>query len=243
MTSIENLQKTFEHFAHGQHSHTAFTELLDWTLLPFKQFSTAEEQQHAFEAFREHKKVDQLIPLIIQIGDLSEDFCDPLGEIYMRAISNGHNGQYFTPEPLCDLLSIVTTNEALADSEKVIDCACGSGRMLLSAAKGNRYARFYGADLDNTCCKMALVNMLLNSLTGEIAHMNSLSNDFYTGYKMQTTLVSGQHIPFYIEFTDAEQSSIWLHSLKGTASNSAFSTPFEPILSDRPINGVQISLF
>jgi len=243
MTSIDKLQKAFEHFAHGQHLHSAFTELLDWTLLPFKQFSTAEEQQHAFEAFREHKKVDQLIPLITQIGDLSEDFCDPLGELYMRAISNGHNGQYFTPEPLCDLLSIVTTNEALGNNEKVIDCACGSGRMLLSAAKRNRHARFYGADLDNTCCKMALVNMLLNSLTGEIAHMNSLSNDFYTGYKTQTIVVSGQHIPFYIEFTDADQSSIWLHSLKGTAFKSATNTPFEPVRANTAVNGVQTTLF
>jgi len=56
----------------------------------------------------------------------------------------------------------------------------------------------------------------INSLTlkGEIAHMNSLSNDFYRGYKVQTTLVEGYHMPYYIEFTEPEQSSIWLRPLK-----------------------------
>ncbi|GAC1315123.1 MAG: hypothetical protein NVSMB24_40450 [Mucilaginibacter sp.] len=55
----------------------------------------------------------------------------------------------------------------------VYDPACGSRRMLLAAAKSNRHAMFYGADLESTCCKMALINMLFNSLGGEIAHMNS----------------------------------------------------------------------
>jgi type I restriction enzyme M protein len=68
---------------------------------------------------------------------------------------------------------------------------------------------------------MALLNMLLNSLTGEIAHMNSLSNDFYTGYKVATVLAD-------TEFTEPSQSPIWLHDLKGTDFKSKFGKPFEP---------------
>lgn len=243
MTDIKQPLKEFEHFAHGQHSHSAFTELLDWTLLPFKKFDSAEQQLNAFESFRNHPKVAQLTSLITIIGDLSECFSDPLGELFMQSISMGHNGQYFTPEPLCSMMSVMTIGDALEDGQRILDPACGSGRMLLAAAKRNRQARFYGADLDITCCKMALLNMLLNSLTGEIAHMNSLSNDFYTGYKFQTTIVQGQHIPFYIEFTDAEQSRIWLYPLKGTEPKLSFNTPFEPIRAVSPINGVQGSLF
>jgi tRNA G37 N-methylase Trm5 len=94
--------------------------------------------------------------------------------------------------------------------------------MLLSAAKINRRALFYAADLDITCCKMTLVNMLLNSLRGEVAHINTLSNDFYKGYKVSTTLVNGYHMPYYIEFTEPELSYIWLRPLKQQAK-SAFS--------------------
>src|ERR1041385_2804336 len=169
MTDIKQLLTEFERFAYGQSLYTAFTELLDWTLLPFKKFDTADQQLTAFNAFREHSKVDQLTTLITLIGDLSEGFSDPIGELYMQAISNGHNGQYFTPEPLCDMMSIMSVGEKSTTEQTVCDCACGSGRMLLAAAKINRSLRLYGADFDLTCCKMALLNLLLNSLTGEVA--------------------------------------------------------------------------
>jgi len=114
--------------------------------------------------------------------------------------------------------------------------------MLLSAAKINRHARFYAADLDITCCKMTLVNMLLNSLQGEVAHMNTLSNDFYKGYKVSTTLVNGYHMPYYVEFDQPELSYIWLRPVK-QQSKPVFTTPFEPVRAAQPINGVQGSLF
>ena len=54
MTDIKQLLKDFERYAYGQSMHSAFTELLDWTLLPFKKFNSAEEQLAAFESFRGH---------------------------------------------------------------------------------------------------------------------------------------------------------------------------------------------
>ncbi|UEG53445.1 N-6 DNA methylase [Mucilaginibacter daejeonensis] len=187
--------------------------MLDWVLLPFKRHDSEFEQQAALDTYRNHPKVQQLVQLVTIIGNLSEGFCDPLGELFMQAISNGHNGQYFTPDPICDMMTAMTMSNPI-DGQSVMDCACGSGRMLLSAAKINRHLKLYGADLDITCCKMALLNMLLNSLQGEMAHMNSLTNDFYRGYKVSTTLVDGYHMPHYIEFTEPEQSCIWLRPVK-----------------------------
>lgn len=241
MTDIRPLLKEFERFAHGQSLHTAFTDMLDWTLLPFKRYGDELAQKAALDTYRNHKKVDELVELVKLVGDLSEGFSDPLGELYMQEISNGHNGQYFTPEPICDMMAAISVGNP-TDGQTVADCACGSGRMLLSAAKINRHLKLYGADLDITCCKMALLNMLLNSLQGEIAHMNSLSNDFYRGYKVQTTLVGGYHMPYYIEFTEHEQSYIWLKPVKEQAKPT-FDRPFEPVSASQPINGVQGSLF
>ncbi|WP_158827679.1 N-6 DNA methylase [Mucilaginibacter lacusdianchii] len=239
MTEIKPLLTAFERFAYGTSLHTAFTDLLDWMLLPFKMHENAEAQSAALDTYRNHKKVNELVELVKIVGDLSEGFRDPLGELYMQAISNGHNGQYFTPELICDMMAAISVGNP-TDGQTVADCACGSGRMLLSAAKINRHLRLYGADLDITCCKMALVNMLLNSLQGEIAHMNSLSNDFYRGYKINTTLVNGYHMPYYIEFTEPEQSYIWLKPIK---EQPKFDKPFEPVRAKSPINGVQGSLF
>lgn len=243
MTDIKQLLKEFERFANGQHLHAAFSELLDWTLLPFKIWDSAEQQSQALETYKTHPKVSQLVSLITLIGDLSEGFSDPIGELYMQAISNGHNGQYFTPEPICGMISAMTIGEGVESRETICDPACGSGRMLLAAAKQTRHSMFYGADLDGTCCKMALVNMLLNSLQGEIAHMNTLSNELYAGYKVSTILIDGYHMPYYTEFTEPEQSYIWLKPNQKAQPTPAFNTPFEPVKASHPINGVQGVLF
>ena len=96
MTNITQLLKEFERIAYGQSLHSAFTDLLDWTLLPFKMHETSKAQQKAFEAYRSHPKAIQLVTLLSLIGDSSEDFADPLGELYQQAISSGHNGQFWT---------------------------------------------------------------------------------------------------------------------------------------------------
>lgn len=240
---IKPLLTAFERYAYGQSLHTAFTELLDWTLLPFKNFDSSEEQLKAYGMFKNHPKVSKLTFLITLIGDLSEGFLDPIGELYMQAISNGHNGQYFTPEPICTMMATMSIGENCEPNQTVSDCACGSGRMLLAAAKINRHLKLYGADLDNTCCKMALLNMLLNSLQGEIAHMNTLSNEFYKGYKVCTTLLDGFHVPYYTEFTEPELSYIWLKLNQKVQHKLAFNTPFEPVIALQPIHGVQGTLF
>lgn len=240
MTDFKQLLTAFERFAYGQSLHTAFADLLDWISLPFKMHIDATSQQQALDTYRGHKKVNELVQLVNMIGELSEGFRDPLGELFMQAISSGHNGQYFTPEPICDMMATISVGKP-TDGQTVADCACGSGRMLLSAAKLNRHLKLYGADLDITCCKMALLNMLLNSLQGEIAHMNSLSNDFYRGYKVSTVLVNGHHYPYYIEFTDASQSQLWLKPVKEAAPK--FDKPFEPVSTTTLISGVQGSLF
>jgi type I restriction enzyme M protein len=243
MTDIKQLLKEFERFAYGQSLHTAFVDILDWTLLPFRKFDDAESQNTALEKYQTHPNVQKLVTLVTIIGDLSENFCDPLGELYQQVISNGHNGQYWSPEHLCKMTAKMTLGDNARPGQTVLDPACGSGRMLLAAAKINRYLLLNGADLDITCCKMALLNMLFNSLTGEIAHMNSLSNAFYTSYKFTITLVNTHYFPYYTEFTEPSQSSIWLHDLKGSEVKPKFDKPIEPVRAFAPINGVQGSLF
>ncbi|RYY49288.1 MAG: SAM-dependent DNA methyltransferase [Chitinophagaceae bacterium] len=242
MTEIKELLNAFEHYAYGQSLYTAFTDMLDWTLLPFKRYENKSEQQAALDTYRNHKKVNELIELVKMIGDLAEGFRDPLGELFMQAISNGHNGQYFTPEPICDMMAMMQMGD-LADGSKINDPACGSGRMLLAAAKINRSSLLYGADLDITCCKIALLNMLLNSLTGEIARMNTLSNEFYKGFKVDTMLVDGYHMPYYIEFTEPELSYIWLRPIKVKEVKPTFDKPFNPTRSANVFSAQQGSLF
>ena len=82
-----------------------------------------------------------------------------------------------------------------------------------------------------------LLNFLLNSLNGEITHMNTLSNDFYFGFKTYTKVVDGFHYPYYIEFSNPEESYIWLKPKK------YFNDIKEINNIERPTFGIQTTLF
>ena len=107
---------------------------------------------------------------------------DPFGDYFEEFLSNGKNGQFFTPIGICDLMTQLTTAIQPGEQKKegdirVYDPTCGSGRLLLSSAKQDRKRFFVGTDISYTCCLMTIINLCLNSLNGEVLHMNTLSNE------------------------------------------------------------------
>lgn len=242
MKDVNKLIKLFEQYAHGQNYSAAFSNMLDHVLITFKFYETEEDQMDAFNQLARYEKKDAHIALLTEIGELAEGFEDPLGELYQLLISKGQNGQFFTPNPVTNFMSSILATDELQPAQTLHDPACGSGRMLLAAAKRNRHLYFLGADIDLLCCKMSLVNMLLNSLTGEIAHMDTLSNKFYRGYKSNTILKDGYHYPYYREFTDTEESYIWLRPAAKSTSKG-FDTPFVPTKPSLMHKGLQGNLF
>jgi type I restriction-modification system DNA methylase subunit len=241
MEDITTFISLFEQYAYAQSYATAFEGLLDYFMTPFKFHENNEDLVKALTQIQTHPKKDLIVPLLTSIGELSEGFNDPLGTLFEQLISKGQKGQFFTPEPIMEFMASSVIAKDMEPGQTVCDPACGSGRMLLAAAKINRHLHFYGADIDPICSKMAVVNMLLNSLTGEIAHMNSLSNEFYSGYKLGTMLKDGYHYPYYIEFTNPEESYIWLRPT--ATSKNVFETPFETVKSPLMSEGIQGRLF
>jgi type I restriction enzyme M protein len=205
----------FDTLSRKESKHTVFNSLLDFSLTPYRYYPTGEALKEAHTKMQSWPDKKLIVQFMTELAEQEpEGLCDPLGEFYMKHISHGHLGQYFTPEPITDLMAQINMQKAIKAGQKVLDPACGSGRTLLSAAKIYRHLLFYGADLDPICCKMAVLNMLLNSLTGEIAHMNSLSNEFFRAYHCQIKLIEGHYYPYFIESTEPEQSYIWLHPQK-----------------------------
>lgn len=140
---------------------------------------------------------------ILQLNATQNPYSDILGEFFMQDITKGHNGQYFTPHHLCDMMAQMQISDCKDEfNKRVLDPACGSGRMLLSGAKINPRNYFFGADNSNTCAKMAAVNFFLNGLRGEVAWMNSLSMEFYGGWHVNMNGIG-------IVPIEAEQSHIW----------------------------------
>ena len=101
-------------------------------------------------------------------------FKDPFGAYFEEHFSSKFKGQFFTPEPISDLMSKMAGQST---DRKIFDCCCGSGRLLLSHAKtNNRDEHFYvGWDVSYVCCQMALINLCLNSMRGEIVWGDSLN--------------------------------------------------------------------
>ncbi|MGM0622154.1 MAG: N-6 DNA methylase [Bacteroidota bacterium] len=171
----------------------------DFVSLVVCAFSQGRMEEQYLEIMRRYEKPEAytlseaLAALVIEMtGPAGKGFIDVLGEFYMNHISHGHNGQFFSPENVCDLMANITHNGKFR--ERMLDPACGSGRMLMSFAKINRFATFYGADNDVNCAKMAVINLCLNSMFGEIAWMNSLTNQFYAAWEIAPTVKGVPHI-------------------------------------------------
>ena len=107
---------------------------------------------------------------------------DPFARYFQQYISHGHNGQFFTPDPLANLMAGIVS--PMSSGSRVLDPSCGSGSLILSAARVNRDQEFFGCDISLTCCLMTLINMCLNDLVGEVYHMDTLSRNIWHAWRV-----------------------------------------------------------
>jgi len=124
--------------------------------------------------------------LVMEMDNRGEGLKDCLGDYFQEYISNGNNGQFFTPDGICDLMARMTLDpETLTDGKTINDCACGSGRTLLAAAKLNRNLQFYAGDISLDCCYMTLINFCLNNLEGEVWWIDSLRQKMFGAWRLK----------------------------------------------------------
>lgn len=211
----KNFLKTFETLSYKHSYSDTFSNFLDFALYmltPIKTEEDKEVMQRLENTYTDKKEGQLMAELFLNFTDAAdndgEGFYDVLGDLFMELISHGRNGQFFTPQPVCDMMAAMTYGDDLADGKTVCDPACGSGRMLMAVAKMNRNLTFYGADNDSTCCKMAVLNMVLNTLPGEIAWMNSLSMEHYKSWHIKRIL-SGTHYVPYLFTTGKNQTGFF----------------------------------
>jgi type I restriction-modification system DNA methylase subunit len=138
---------------------------------------------------------------------------DVLGDFFEHHLSNGRNGQYFTPFPICQFMALITRIDRTIDDEfkndapvRVIDPSCGSGRMLVASHRINKTGHeYYGIDIDRTCVKMAALNLFLSGMwNSEVMCGDSLRpDDFVISYRIS-------FLPLGIfKVTEKEQSPLW----------------------------------
>jgi hypothetical protein len=172
--------------------HVVQAVFSDFLTLLVCAFSHGRREEEYLSTIRKYEKPkayrfsEALGALTIEMTGDGTGMVELLGAYFEEHISHGHNGQFFTPQHLCDMMARLMN--PINPLEHIADPACGSGRMLMTMTKLNRYARFYGADNDVNCAKMTVVNMTLNSMYGEVAWMNTLTNQFYSGWVIEPTI-------------------------------------------------------
>ena len=122
----------------------------------------------------------------------TKEWYDILGEVYMNYLSGTMKkqwtGQFFTPIHICDLMAQIT-DPGEKGGESIMDCCCGSGRMLLAAHIIHPGNYCYAQDMDRICCLMTVCNFLIHGVRGEVVCGNSLDpTDYRDGWKVNETL-------------------------------------------------------
>ena len=159
--------------------HSVFDDFLEMVICSLS-LGAKEDRYH--EIVRNFEKPDAYLmaeafgALVIEMDNKGEGLKDGFGDFYMEYLSHGLNGQFFTPEPICDMMARILNPAGFG--ERVADCCCGSGRMLMAAAKVSRNSLFFGADIDRTCAMMCVINLCLNELLGEVCWMDTLMKPF-----------------------------------------------------------------
>jgi hypothetical protein len=114
---------------------------------------------------------------------IEETRADILGDLFQGAITYGENGQFLTPESLTDCMAQLLLADDGKDGRRVHEPSCGSGRMLLSAAKVNPHLEFSGQDIDLRCVRMTAINLALRNLFGTVTWGNSLTGQPRLAYR------------------------------------------------------------
>lgn len=183
--------------------HSVFDDFLEMVICSLS-LGTKEDRYH--EIVRGYEKPDAYLmaeafgALVIEMDNKGEGLKDGFGDFYMEYLSHGHNGQFFTPEPICDMMARMLNPAGFG--ERVADCCCGTGRMLMAAAKISRNSLFFGADIDRTCAMMCVINLCLNGLLGEVCWMDTLLNRLYSGWRIELHPEHG--IPYIREIKESE---------------------------------------
>lgn len=221
-TSIEEFQESFNSFAYQFGQSEVFVDFLDYVLLVFRWWEPSRDFSYFEKKYKNlFSKFPYMLKLLSNASDnLGEGFRDALGDLFMELVSHGRNGQFFTPDNVCEMISMMTIPE-IKDHENVLDPACGSARMLLAAGKRNRNVWLFGCDNDLTCCKMATINLLLNTLQGEIALMDSLRMEYIKSWEVSYRNHNGTNMPVYRVVENQEDSVLWKLHINSFSSNKS----------------------
>ena len=180
--TLETVFKHIEESAKGSESEENFAGLFDDIDVNSNKLGATVTKRNA--------KLVKLIEGVADmgLGNYKENSIDAFGDAYeylmsMYASNAGKSGgEFFTPQEVSELLTRIAV-VGKTEVYKVYDPACGSGSLLLKAAKilGKESVRqgFYGQEINLTTYNLCRINMFLHDIDYDkfdIAHEDTLLN-------------------------------------------------------------------
>ena len=180
--TLENAFNSIEESAKGSESEDDFAGLFDDI--------DVNSNKLGGSVAKRNEKLVKLLDGIgdMKLGDYQENTIDAFGDAYeylmsMYASNAGKSGgEFFTPQEVSELLTRIAI-AGKTEVNKVYDPACGSGSLLLNAAKilGKENVRqgFYGQEINLTTYNLCRINMFLHDIDFDkfnIAHEDTLTN-------------------------------------------------------------------
>lgn len=207
----ENLNETLERAFHAIENSAIGAESEDDLKGLFADIDVNSPKLGATVAKR-NEKLTALLESIgnMKLGNYQDNTIDAFGDAYeylmgMYAANAGKSGgEYFTPQEVSELLTRIAVY-GKTEVNKVYDPACGSGSLLLKAAKilGKHNVRqgFFGQEINLTTYNLCRINMFLHDI--DYDNFNIACED---------TLISPQHWddePFEVIVSNPPYSIKW----------------------------------
>ena len=103
--------------------HSVFDDFLEMVICSLS-LGAKEDRYH--EIVRNFEKPDAYLmaeafgALVIEMDNKGEGLKDGFGDFYMEYLSHGLNGQFFTPEPICDMMARILNRQVLANGWLIV---------------------------------------------------------------------------------------------------------------------------
>lgn len=184
----------------GKDPSTMFNEWIEWLCKQFELKNIFYTDKEYYEGMFKRAKEDNeeffeamLLWIEIFYTGVQSGAWDSFGYIYELCYQSGSKasklGQFFTPSDVSDLMAeIVGVKKTIKQEDDIMsyhDCACGSGRTLISAwNKCDKYKKnfFVAGDIDISSVNMCALNFMINGMVGVVERKDALTQKWYSGY-------------------------------------------------------------
>lgn len=184
--------QVFEKYRHKFEPYSLFERFMEFVISGFDMTFSAIERPFSKE---ESEACMELLGAWVNTMNealKTKEWYDLLGDVYMDYLSGTMKkhwtGQYFTPMHICELMAQIT-DPGEKTGERIMDCACGSGRMLLASHVLHPGNYCCAQDMDRICCLMTVCNFIIHGVNGEVVWGDSLDpTDYRDGWRTNEAL-------------------------------------------------------